>query len=120
MGQITERRCLLINETWWCSPPFSLVALLYISGVLLTTYSSQLATCYVLCILGLLSKIKRSKYPAITAEEESISIPLQTLAQVRGLFTHSGGILLSGMTHRRMRNFPLLRRDELLSAHRPV
>ena len=31
---------------------------------------------------GLLSKIKRSKYPAVTAEEEAISIPLQTLAQV--------------------------------------
>jgi len=30
---------------------------------------------------GMLSKIKRSKYPAITAEEEAISIPLQTLAQ---------------------------------------
>jgi len=30
---------------------------------------------------GLLSKIKRSKYPAVTAEEEAISIPLQTLAQ---------------------------------------
>lgn len=30
---------------------------------------------------GLLSKIKRSKYPAITSEEEAISIPLQTLSQ---------------------------------------
>ena len=30
---------------------------------------------------GLLSKIKRSKYPAVTPEEEAISIPLQTLAQ---------------------------------------
>ena len=30
---------------------------------------------------GMLSKIKRSKYPAITEAEEAISIPLQTLAQ---------------------------------------
>ena len=30
---------------------------------------------------AMLSKIKRSKYPAITEEEERISIPLQTLAQ---------------------------------------
>eukprot|EP00966_Prymnesium_polylepis_P335547 7390902-Prymnesium_polylepis.4 len=30
---------------------------------------------------GLLSRIKRSKYPAVTPEEEAISIPLQTLAQ---------------------------------------
>jgi len=30
---------------------------------------------------GLLSKISRSKYPAVTAAEEAISIPLQTLAQ---------------------------------------
>ena len=29
----------------------------------------------------MLTKIKRSKYPALTAEEEAISIPLQTLAQ---------------------------------------
>ena len=29
----------------------------------------------------MLQKIKRSKYPAVTAEEEAISIPLQTLAQ---------------------------------------
>ena len=29
----------------------------------------------------MLQKIKRSKYPALTAEEEAISIPLQTLAQ---------------------------------------
>jgi hypothetical protein len=30
---------------------------------------------------GLLSKIKRSKYPAVTEDEERLSIPLQTLAQ---------------------------------------
>jgi len=30
--------------------------------------------------VGMLSKIKKSKYPAITADEEAISIPLQTLA----------------------------------------
>jgi len=30
---------------------------------------------------AMLSKIKRSKYPAVTAEEEAISVPLQTLAQ---------------------------------------
>ena len=30
---------------------------------------------------GMLQKIKRAKYPALTAEEEAISIPLQTLAQ---------------------------------------
>ena len=29
----------------------------------------------------MLQKIRRSKYPAVTAEEEAISIPLQTLAQ---------------------------------------
>jgi hypothetical protein len=31
---------------------------------------------------SLLQKIKRAKYPAVTAEEEAISIPLQTLCQV--------------------------------------
>lgn len=30
---------------------------------------------------GMLSRIKRSKYPSITPEEEAVSIPLQTLAQ---------------------------------------
>jgi len=30
---------------------------------------------------GMLQKIKRAKYPALTAEEEAISVPLQTLAQ---------------------------------------
>ena len=34
---------------------------------------------------SLLQKIKRAKYPAVTAEEEAISIPLQTLCQVRSL-----------------------------------
>ena len=29
----------------------------------------------------MLQKIKKSKYPAITAEEEAVSIPLQTLCQ---------------------------------------
>ena len=33
----------------------------------------------------MLQKIRRSKYPAVTAEEEAISIPLQTLCQVRGV-----------------------------------
>mmetsp|Transcript_75501 Transcript_75501/g.125891 ORF Transcript_75501/g.125891 Transcript_75501/m.125891 type:complete len:569 (-) Transcript_75501:750-2456(-) len=31
--------------------------------------------------ISMLQKIKRSKYPALTAEEEAISLPLQTLAQ---------------------------------------
>jgi hypothetical protein len=31
----------------------------------------------------MLDPIKQAKYPAITAEEEKISIPLQTLCQVR-------------------------------------
>lgn len=30
---------------------------------------------------SMLSKIKRSKYPALTEDEERLSIPLQTLAQ---------------------------------------
>ena len=30
----------------------------------------------------MLQKIKRAKYPKVTPEEEAISIPLQTLAQV--------------------------------------
>ena len=33
----------------------------------------------------MLDPIKQAKYPAITAEEEKISIPLQTLCQVRRL-----------------------------------
>jgi hypothetical protein len=36
----------------------------------------------------MLDPIKQAKYPAITAEEEKISIPLQTLCQVRPLPLH--------------------------------
>ena len=55
-----------------------------VESVLLCSSASALSL--TLLWAGMLSKIKRSKYPAITAQEEAISIPLQTLAQAFASF----------------------------------
>lgn len=68
------------------------------------------------CRIGMLVKILRSKYPAISTEEEAISIPLQTLAQV---YTDLGG---AEQQRRRIGGWipPFSWRDALLDAHRLV